>query len=105
MLPKNASLCHVALAVHKMDECEEFYNMLGMKTEFKTQDYVYLSGYGDNISLHRVEDSFSGAQRLEHIGFALDSISSVNVLYAKNEIYKNYGSLSTKNFWNGCSFI
>jgi catechol 2,3-dioxygenase-like lactoylglutathione lyase family enzyme len=83
MLPKNASLRHVALAVHKLDECEEFYNLLGMKTEFKTQDYVYLSGHGDNISLHRIENSFSSAQRLEHIGFALDSISSVDALYDK----------------------
>ncbi len=46
MLPKSASLRHVALAVNKLDECEEFYNMLGMKTELKTGDYVYLSGQG-----------------------------------------------------------
>lgn len=52
MLPKNASLRHVALAVHKMNECEEFYNILGMATELRTEDYVYLSGHGDNISLH-----------------------------------------------------
>ncbi len=81
MLPKNASLRHVALAVNKMDECEEFYNMLGMATELRTKDYVYLSGHG--ISLHRIEESFSSAQRLEHIGFALDSISSVDALYDK----------------------
>lgn len=83
MLPKNASLRHVALAVHKIDECEKFYHMLGMKTELKTQDYVYLSGNGDNISLHRIEGSFSEMQRLEHIGFALDSIESVDALYEK----------------------
>ncbi len=40
-------------------------------------------GQGDNISLHRIEDSFSSPQRLEHIGFALDSVSSVNALYEK----------------------
>lgn len=83
MLPKNASLRHVALAVRKIDECEKFYHMLGMKTELKTQDYVYLSGNGDNISLHRIEDSFSDMQHLEHIGFALDSIASVDALYEK----------------------
>ena len=83
MLPKNASLRHVALAVYKIDECEKFYHMLGMKTELKTQDYVYLSGNGDNISLHRIEGAFSDMQRLEHIGFALDSIASVNALYEK----------------------
>lgn len=26
MLPKNAYLRHVALAVHKLEECEQFYN-------------------------------------------------------------------------------
>lgn len=57
--------------------------MLGKKTELKTGDYVYLLGQGDNISLHRIEDSFSSLQRLEHIGFALDSVSSVNALYEK----------------------
>ncbi len=35
MLPKNASLRHVALAVNKLDECEQFYNLLGMQTELK----------------------------------------------------------------------
>ena len=83
MLPKSASLRHVALAVNRLEECEEFYNMLGMKTELKTEDYVYLSGHGDNISLHRIADSFSSPQRLEHIGFTLDSVSSVNALYEK----------------------
>lgn len=32
MLPKNTSLRHVALAVTKLDECEQFYNLLGMRT-------------------------------------------------------------------------
>lgn len=50
--PKNASLRHVALAVNKLDECEQFYNLLGMSTELKTDDYAYLTGNGDNISLH-----------------------------------------------------
>lgn len=81
MLPKNASLRHVALTVNKLDECEQFYNLLGMQTELKTIDYVYLAGNGDNISLHKTHDSFEGTQRLEHIGFALDSVQSVEQLY------------------------
>ncbi|MDP3559021.1 MAG: VOC family protein [Legionellaceae bacterium] len=81
MLPKNASLRHVALAVHKLDECESFYNMLGLKTELKTDDYAYLAGNGDNISLHKVHTTFEAAQRLEHIGFALDSIQAVDQLF------------------------
>ena len=81
MLPKNASLRHVALAVNKLDECEQFYNLLGMQTELKTIDYVYLTGNGDNISLHRIQSKFGDAQRLEHIGFALDSIEAVDKLF------------------------
>lgn len=81
MLPKNASLRHVALAVHRLDECEQFYNLLGMITELKTDDYVYLSGNGDNISLHKIDMPFENIQRLEHIGFALDSINAVNRLH------------------------
>jgi catechol 2,3-dioxygenase-like lactoylglutathione lyase family enzyme len=81
MLPKNACLRHVALAVHKLDECEQFYNLLGMRTELKTDDYAYLTGNGDNISLHKVHTTFEATQRLEHIGFALDSIQAVNQLF------------------------
>ena len=86
MLPKNASLRHVALAVNKLDESETFYNLLGMQTELKTADYVYLTNGADNLSLHKVNDAFSGHQRLEHIGFAVDSIDAVDKLYqeAKN---------------------
>jgi len=81
MLPKNACLKHVALAVHKLDECEQFYNTLGMQTELKTEDYIYLAGNGDNLSLHKIKEKFEGKQRLEHIGFALDSVMAVNQLY------------------------
>lgn len=81
MLPKNASLRHVALAVNKLDECERFYNLLGMRTELKTVDYAYLTGNGDNISLHKNQTTFETTQRLEHIGFALDSIHAVDQLF------------------------
>ncbi len=88
MLPKNASLRHVALAVHKLDECEQFYNLLGMRTELKTSDYVYLTGNGDNISLHKIIEPFAALQRLEHIGFALDSIQAVDQLYQDIQKHK-----------------
>ncbi|KTD36526.1 Metallothiol transferase FosB [Legionella nautarum] len=81
MLPKNACLRHVALAVHKLDDCEQFYNLLGMHTELKTDDYAYLTGNGDNISLHKLHATFEATQRLEHIGFALDSIQGVDQLF------------------------
>ena len=81
LLPKNASLKHIALAVNLMSECEKFYNLLGMRTELKTDDYVYLTNGDDNLSLHRVTASFLGTQRLEHIGFAIDSPGAVDQLY------------------------
>lgn len=81
MLPKNACLKHIALAVLNLDECEKFYNLLGMQTELKTEDYLYLTHYGDNLSLHRTHHKFATHQRLEHIGFALDSVIAVNTLY------------------------
>jgi len=80
MLPKNANLRHVALAVNKLEECEQFYNLLGLQTELKTTDYVYLTGNGDNLSLHKTQDKFGAVQRLEHIGFALDSALAVDQL-------------------------
>jgi catechol 2,3-dioxygenase-like lactoylglutathione lyase family enzyme len=81
LLPQNACLKHIALAVNHLDECEKFYNLLGMRTELKTEDYVYLTSGHDNLSLHRVTASLEGEQRLEHIGFAVDSIEAVDQLY------------------------
>lgn len=81
MLPKDSSLRHIALAVNKLDECEQFYNLLGLRTELKTADYVYLAGNGDNISLHKVQYNFGTLQRLEHIGFAINSIQAVDQLF------------------------
>lgn len=81
LLPKNACLKHIALAVNRLDECEKFYNLLGMRTELKTEDYVYLTSGSDNLSLHRLDAKFEIYQRLEHIGFALDSKAAVDRLY------------------------
>jgi len=64
-----------------LDECEKFYNLLGMRTELKTDDYVYLTSGSDNLSLHRLDAKFEIYQRLEHIGFALDSKAAVDKLY------------------------
>ncbi|KTD36031.1 Glyoxalase-like domain protein [Legionella nautarum] len=105
MLPKKASLRHVALAVNKLDECEQFYNLLGMRTELKTTDYVYLAGYGDNISLHRVQHKFGATQRLEHIGFALDSVEAVEQLFKDLQKYGLNIAHPPKVFGVGtCSF-
>ena len=88
MLPKNARLSHVALAVNNLEACEKFYNLLGMETELKTADYIYLTKNGDNLSLHKVSHAFIEHQRLEHIGFAVDSIEAVDKLYQAAQQHK-----------------
>lgn len=88
MLPRNARLSHVALAVNNLESCEKFYNLLGMQTELKTADYIYLTKNGDNLSLHKVSHEFVGHQRLEHIGFAVDSIEAVDKLYQAAQQHK-----------------
>ena len=75
MLPKNARLSHVALAVNNLDACQKFYNLLGMQTELKTPDYIYLTNRGDNLSLHKVSHTFIEHQRLEHIGFVRHEVT------------------------------
>ena len=101
MLPKNASLKHIALAVHKLDECEKFYNLLGMRTELKTTDYVYLTNNGDNLSLHKVAHTFASTQRLEHIGFAVDSIAAVDQLHQDATSHHLTIASTPKTFGNG----
>ena len=101
MLPKNASLKHIALAVHKLDACEKFYNLLGMSTELKTTEYVYLTNNGDNLSLHKVSHAFAVNQRLEHIGFALNSIDEVDQLYQNAKKHNLRIASIPKTFGNG----
>ena len=101
MLPKNASLRHIALAVNKLDECEKFYNLLGMRTELKTTDYVYLTNYDDNLSLHRVSQAFPTNQRLEHIGFAVDSVEAVDQLYSEAKNHNLTIAYAPATFGNG----
>lgn len=59
-----------------------------MQTELKTPDYIYLIKGGDNLSLHKVSHAFIEHQRLEHIGFAVDSIEAVDKLYQAAKQHK-----------------
>src|SRR3990167_9991408 len=101
MLPKNARLSHVALAVNNLESCEKFYNLLGIQTELKTADYIYLTKNGDNLSLHKVSHAFVGHQRLEHIGFAVDSIEAVDKLYQAAQQHKLVIASEPKTFGIG----
>ena len=73
-------LQHVALNVRELESCEHFYvALLGMRVAWRPDaDNVYLTSGCDNLALHRSrEDPSETAQRLDHIGFALESGSSV----------------------------
>ena len=55
MLPKSARLSHVALAVHNLDACEKFYNLLGMQTELKIQSQLYSLDFNIKLRLKKLE--------------------------------------------------
>lgn len=75
---------HVALFVADLDACEHFYiELLGMKVEWRPDpDNVYLTSGNDNLALHRLEASFEGVQRLDHIGFILDEAEQVDAWFS-----------------------
>ena len=76
-----AGLGHVALNVQDLARCEQFYiDVLGMSVEWRPDaDNVYLSTGKDNLALHRKSNvNDHDPQRLDHIGFFLDSAQSVD---------------------------
>lgn len=76
-----AGLRHVALFVEDLEACEHFYvDLLGMAVEWRPDaDNVYLCGGCDNLALHRwTGGTFQGDQRLDHIGFIVDSADDVD---------------------------
>lgn len=77
------SLRHVALNVHNLEACERFYiDLLGMTVEWRPDaDNVYLTGGRDNLALHRAAVPGAGQQRLDHIGFVLDTMEAVDQWY------------------------
>jgi len=74
---------HVALFTTNFEACETFYvDVVGMQVEWRPDsDNVYLSGGNDNLALHRSDKVFSGDQRLDHIGFIIDTPEQVTVWY------------------------
>jgi len=71
---------HIALFVSDLEACEHFYvELLGMAVEWRPDpDNVYLSSGSDNLALHRLDKSFSGPQRLDHLGFILGTPTDVD---------------------------
>ena len=81
-----AGLRHVALFVEDLELALHFYvGLLGMVIEWQPdEDNVYLTSGNDNLALHRLpmnaDQAFSAKQqRLDHIGFIIDSIDDVDV--------------------------
>ena len=74
---------HVALFVRDLESAVDFYtNIMGMSIEWQPDpDNVYLTNQGDVYALHRVDYSPQAQQRLDHIGFALDSLEAVDDWY------------------------
>ncbi|MEE9331122.1 MAG: VOC family protein [Methylophilaceae bacterium] len=75
---------HVALFVQELERAIDFYTrVMGMRIEWQPDDdNVYLTNEGDVFALHRVDYTPQAQQRLDHIGFMLDSIAAVDEWYA-----------------------
>jgi catechol 2,3-dioxygenase-like lactoylglutathione lyase family enzyme len=74
---------HVALFVCELEKAVDFYTrVMGMTIEWQPDpDNVYLTNHGDIYALHRVDYVPQAQQRLDHIGFALDSMQAVDDWY------------------------
>jgi catechol 2,3-dioxygenase-like lactoylglutathione lyase family enzyme len=77
-----AGLRHVALFIERFDATLRFYTeLLGMAIEWQPDaDNVFLSSGNDNLALHRFlgGERAAAQQRLDHIGFIIDSPALVN---------------------------
>ena len=79
-----AGLHHVALHARRFDETLAFYtDLLGMAVEWRPDaDNVYLTSGTDNLAIHRAEgEVVEGGQRLDHIGFLVDTPTDVDRWY------------------------
>ncbi|BAW80817.1 glyoxalase/bleomycin resistance protein/dioxygenase [Candidatus Nitrosoglobus terrae] len=83
--PATAGLHHIALFVTDVEACERFYvDLLGMQVEWRPdKDNVYLTSGSDNLALHRLPPDRSpyGVQRLDHIGFIINTPEAVDSWY------------------------
>jgi catechol 2,3-dioxygenase-like lactoylglutathione lyase family enzyme len=81
-----AGLHHLALLIKKFSECEFFYTeLLGMQIDWRPDpDNLYLTSGNDNFALHRAPENFDpvGSQRLDHLGFFLQSKEDVDSWHA-----------------------
>lgn len=80
---KTLGLRHVALYVDDLKSCENFYvKLLGMRVEWRPDDEnIYLTSGQDNLALHKRKHALGDVQRLDHIGFILESPEIVDQWY------------------------
>ncbi len=80
---KTTGMRHVALCVSDLAACENFYvELMAMTVEWRPDDdNVYLTSGNDNLALHKDTRSFEGAQRLDHIGFIIETADEVDQWY------------------------
>jgi catechol 2,3-dioxygenase-like lactoylglutathione lyase family enzyme len=82
---KTLGLRHVALFVSNLEACVDFYTrLIGMSIEWQPDpDNVYLTNGNDNLALHRWQGEVQPkAQALDHIGFILPDMQSVDEWHA-----------------------
>lgn len=74
---------HIALFIKELEVAVDFYTrIMGMRIEWQPDnDNVYLTNGGDVFALHRVDYAPQAQQRLDHIGFVLNSIDAVDHWY------------------------
>lgn len=81
-----AGLRHIALFVERFDETVNFYTeLLGMRVEWHPDaDNIYLTSGNDNLAIHRFKGGARepAQQRLDHIGFIIDSPAQVDAWHA-----------------------
>ena len=76
---------HVALYSHQLEASLRFYTeVMGMTVEWNPDpDNYYLTSGNDNLALHRAESlAASDGQRLDHIGFLVDTPEGVDDWHA-----------------------
>ena len=75
---------HIALFVQELESAVDFYTrIMGMHIEWQPDpNNVYLTNHGDVFALHRVDYTPQAQQRLDHIGFVLDSPQAVDTWHA-----------------------
>ena len=83
-----AGMRHVALFVPDLEQARHFYvDLLGMRVEWQPDaSNLYLTSGNDNLALHHRAnwraDSAAAEQRLDHIGFIIDSTALVDEWHA-----------------------